>query len=110
MIMILSICLCGCGNRALHRDEQSRKTYENVEAVITDINTKYWFAGTHRYEWSIDVYYEPYDLEFHESSWSTGAFNCPYFFFKQEGDSISVEICNDYINGELVKRHVLKIN
>lgn len=69
----------------------------------------HWFAGTHRYEWYIKVYYEPYDLEFIENSWANGIFNCPSFVEKSEGEIIIAEICNEYINDELVNRYIYDI-
>ena len=113
-LFMVMFSLFGCGNLT-EKEYQARQegrltyTWEDVEATITKIDTRHWFAGTHRYEWSIEVYYEPYDLEFTENSWANGAFNRPSFFNKLEGDFISVEICNKYIDGELIGRHISRI-
>ena len=114
LLVLVTVGLFGCGALADEEYEADRKgklsyTYETVDATIESIDLRHWFAGTHRYEWSIEVYYEPYDLEFTENSWSNGAFNCPSFFNKLEGDFISVEICNKYIDGELIDRHISRI-
>lgn len=104
----------GCGALAdeEYKANQEGKlsfTYETVDATIESIDLRHWFAGTHRYEWSLKVYYEPYDLEFTENSWANGAFNCPPFFNKTQGDTISVEVCNKYIDGELIERKITRI-
>lgn len=88
---------------------QPRYEYEDVEAEIVELDMRHWFVKTHRYEWSISVYYEPYNLTFEDNGWSTGAFNAPSFYDKQVGDMVSVEICNTYIKGELVERKIVKI-
>lgn len=113
-LLLIVFNLFGCGaltEEEYQAMEEGRLTYdyEDVEATITNIDVRHWFAGTHRYEWNIKVYYEPYDLEFAESSWANGAFNCPSSFNKLKGDSISVEICSKYIDGELIDRHISRI-
>lgn len=115
LVFILSIfSISSCGTLIEEEYQPMPKVkltydYEDVEATITNIDVRHWFAGTHRYEWNIEVYYEPYDLEFTENSWANGAFGCPSFFNKSKGDSISVEICNKYIDGELIDRHISRI-
>lgn len=107
-ILILSLVFLfvnGCGE-----EPSTEYAYEYVEVEIVEINTKHWFAGTHRYEWDIEVYYEPYDLYFKESSCASGAFSCPSFFGKSEGDKVNVCIRNKYVNGELVERKIENIN
>lgn len=88
---------------------QPRYEYEDVEAEIIELDMRHWFATTHRYEWSISVYYEPYNLTFEDNGWSTGAFNAPSFYGKQVGDMVTVEICNTYIKDELVESEIRRI-
>lgn len=113
-VLTVIILLTGCGNLTdeeyqAMQEGQLTYDYEEVEATITKIDVRHWFAGTHRYEWNLEVYYEPYALEFSENSWSSGAFSCPSFFNKSEGDTISAEICNKYINGKLTERRIVKM-
>lgn len=114
LIIYLITFLFGCGTISeekyqLEQEEVIEYTYENVEAIITRIDTKYWFATTHRYEWDIEIYYEPYNLEFNEVSWANGAFSCPSFFNKSEGDFITVKVRNKYVNGQLQDRVIIRI-
>lgn len=112
LLIIFNLFGCGALTEEEYRARQEGRLtydYEDAEATITNIDVRHWFAGTHKYEWNIEVYYEPYDLEFNEDSWANGAFNCPSFFDKSKGDSISVEICNKYIDGELIDRHISRI-
>lgn len=88
---------------------QPRYEYEDVEAEIIELDMQHWFAKTHRYEWSISVYYEPYDLTYEDYGWSTGAFNAPSFYGKQVGDVVTVEIRNTYVRDELTGREIVRI-
>lgn len=116
IILILSIIivsLTGChktNNTTTDTKYKTTHSYETVEATITDLELQHWFAGTHRYKWNIAVYYKPYDLSYTETSWSTGAFNAPSFIFKTKGDTISIEICNEYTNGKLTNQNITKIH
>lgn len=114
LLVLVAVGLFGCVVLTDEEYEADRKgqlsyTYETVDATIESIDLRHWFAGTHRYEWSIEVYYEPYDLEFSENSWANGAFGCPSFFYKSKGDFISVEVRNKYIDGELIERKITRI-
>ena len=88
---------------------QPRYEYEDAEAEIIELDMRHWFATTHRYEWSISIYYEPYNLTFEDNGWSNGAFNAPSFYGKQVGDMVTVEICNTYVKDELVERKIVRI-
>lgn len=116
MIFLIAslLFLCSCGNMSEkecreHKNKQPTYSYEEVEAIIKEIDMRHWFATTHRYEWNIKLYYEPYDLSFEENGWSTGAFNAPSFINKSEGDTVTVEIKNKYISGELTERKITRI-
>lgn len=102
LLLIISIILSSCGNT-----EYDNFSYEDVEMVITKMDTNYFFAGTHHYIWDIEVYYKPYDLYYDEVSESTGAFGAPSFFNANEGDIINARIRNNYSNGELINREVI---
>lgn len=115
IILLLTISLLSSCRNMTDEEYQERKnnqhtySYEQVEAIIAEIDMRHWFATTHRYEWNIKVYYEPYDLSFEENCWSTGAFNAPIFINKTEGDTVTVEIRNEYIGGELTERKITRI-
>lgn len=114
VLLIFTLLISSCGNMT-DEEYQERKnnqpaySYEQEEAVITEINMRHWFATTHRYEWNIKVYCEVYDLSFEENGWSTGAFNAPSFINKSEGDTVTVEIKNKYISEELTERKITRI-
>lgn len=109
LLILILINLFGCGPLPEGRTEDPTYTYEYVEATIIKLDTRHWFAGTHRYEWYIEVYYEPYNLRYNESSWNTGLFGCPSFFYKSQGDLVNVEVCNKYIDGKLIERKIHRI-
>lgn len=113
LICIFSVLLLsGCSGReieAVDGKQQITYEYETVSAEIQELDIQHWFATTHRYEWYIKVYYQPYDLYYEENSWSTGAFNAPIFFNSKTGDNVSVEICNTYQNGEIKTREIIRI-
>ncbi len=113
IFLLITLLLCSCGNmtNGEFREQKNQPTYsyEQAEAIITEIDMRNWFATTHIYEWSIKVYYELYDLSFEENGWSIGAFNAPIFINKSEGDTVTVEIRNKYISGELTERKIMRI-
>ena len=83
--------------------------YEDVNAVITKIDMRHWFATTHRYQWDIEVYYEPYNLSYEESEWANGAMNCPSFLDKDEGETVRVKVKSTYVKTELIGREIIRI-
>ena len=110
--IFLVLLLSGCSDietEIIPDKEKITYGYEVVNAEIQELDMRHWFAGTHRYEWHIEVYYEPYDLHYEENSWSTGAFGAPIFFNSKIGDNISVEIRNTYKNGEIIERKITRI-
>lgn len=121
LIMLFALILTGCSpmteeekaeyerQRQEEIANQPKYEYEDVEAEIVDLNMQHWFAKTHRYEWSISVYYEPYDLTYEDYGWSTGAFNAPSFYDKRVGDVVTVEICNTYVRDKLIGREIVRI-
>lgn len=112
LCIFLTLILTGCSGREIEVSENNQQLtyeYEIVSAEIQELDMRHWFAITHRYEWHIEVYYEPYDLHYEENSWSKGAFGAPIFYNSKIGDNISVEIRNTYKNGEIIERKIIRI-
>lgn len=105
----------GCGNTKAEQEyleweskQQVEYEYEEVDALIRDIDVRY--EPIHDcYRWSISIYCISYDLYYSEGMSGGNQFNPPSFIDKVKGDNCTVEICNKYINGDLVERHVTQI-
>ena len=98
-LILICIFLVGCSNDVSDKNREPQEeityTYEDVDATITYIDMRKWFAICPRWEWEIEV--------------ECGGMNGPSFADSREGDSIRVEITNKYVNGELVDRYISKI-
>ena len=110
-LTLIFIFLAGCSkdvsdkNRELQ--EEIRYTYEDMDATITYIDMRKWFAICPRWQWEISVEYD--GLTYEEDSFANGAMNRPSFSDSQKGDSIRVQLANKYVNGELVDRYISEI-
>lgn len=110
-LILICIFLVGCSNDVSDKNcepqEEITYTYEDVDATITYIDMRKWFAICPRWQWEISVEYD--GLTYEEDSFASGAMSRPSFADSQEGDSIRVEITNKYVNGELVDRYISEI-
>lgn len=110
-LILICIFLVGCSNDVSDKNREPREeityTYEDVDATITYIDMRKWFAICPRWEWEIEVEYD--GMTYEENAYASGGMNGPSFAYSQEGDSIRVEITNKYVNGELVDRYISEI-
>ena len=79
-LIIICIFLVGCSNDVLDKSSEPQEeityTHEDVDATITYIDMRKWFAYV------------------------------PSFADSQKGDSVTVEVTDKYGNGKLVDRYI----
>lgn len=113
IVCLILICafLTGCSKDASYKNRQQQEeityTYEDVDAIITYIDMRKWFAICPHWKWEISVEYD--GLTYKEDSFASGAINRPSFSDSRKGDMARVEITNKYVNGELTDRYISKI-
>ena len=104
-ISIVLICiffLIGCKQYDSNKQVPDvQYIHENVDATITKLDVRHWFATCHRWHWVISVKYD--DMTYTDEQKANGVFNRPSFidYGLEEGDKISVEIKSKYVNGKL---------
>lgn len=110
-LILICIFLVGCSNdisdKSSEPQEEITYTYEDVDATITYIDMRKWFAICPRWQWGISVEYD--GLTYEEDSFASGAMNEPSFADSQVGDSVRVRLTNKYVNGELADRFISEI-
>ena len=110
-LILICILLAGCSNDVSDENREPQDeityTYEDVDATITYIDMRKWFATSHRWQWEISVEYD--GLTYEEDSFASGAMNGPSFSDSREGDSVRVRLTNKYVNRELVDRYISEI-
>ena len=113
---LMILLVYGCGESKSEKEylewesqQQVNYIYENVEALVRNIDIRYDAIHDY-YEWSISIYcMPPYDLDYAEISSGNNQFNPPNFVDKTTGDTIIVEVCNKYINNNLIERYITQI-
>lgn len=110
-LILICISLVGCSKDVSDKNcgpqEEITYTHEDVDATITYIDMRKWFATCPRCQWEISVEYD--GLTYEEDSFASGAMNGPSFADSQEGDSVRVQLTNKYVNGELTDRYISEI-
>jgi hypothetical protein len=110
-LILICIFLVGCSNDVSDKSSEPQDeityAYEDVDATITYIDMRKWFATCHRWQWEISVEYD--GLTYEEDNFASGAMNRPSFADSQEGDSLRVRLTNKYVNGELADRYISEI-
>lgn len=111
IILILLIFLTSCKQYESNEPVSDiRYSYEDVDATITKLDVRYWFATCPRWHWVISVKYD--DMTYTDEQQANGVFNRPSFIDcgLKEGDKISVEIKSKYVNGGLENKYINQIN
>ena len=89
---------------------QYKYSYEIVDAKITHIDCRHWFAICHHYNWDIEVYCEKYKISYSENGDDSGAFaDIPYYFDKSECDMVKLKVRKEYIKDKLYKIKAIEI-
>ena len=122
ILLITIICSSGCTNivefeeyedaesSLNNNSNQYSYTYEIVDAKITNIDCRHWFAICHRYNWDIEVYCEKYKISYSEDGEDSGAFaDIPFYFDKSEGDIVKLKIRKQYMKDDLYKIEAIEI-
>ena len=107
-LILICIFLAGCSNdvsdKSSEPQEEITYTHEDVDATITYIDMRKWFATCPRWQWEIKVEYD--GLTYEEDDYASGMMNEPNFADSQKGDSVTVEVTEKYVNGELADRYI----
>lgn len=104
----------GCSNNEndtptqLLQSNKITYSYKDVDATITSIDMRYWYATCPRWQWDISVEYN--GIIFSDSGWANGVFNKPSFADCKVGDRVNVEIVTECINEKVSKSYIDKIN
>ena len=122
ILLITIICSSGCTNTVEFEEyedtesslnnnsNQYNYTYEIVDAKITHIDCRHWFAICHRYNWDIEVYCEKYKISYSEDGEDSGAFaDIPYYFDKSEGNVVKLKVRKQYLKDDLYKIEAIEI-
>lgn len=107
-LILICIFVAGCSNDVSDKrnepQEEITYTHEDVDATITYIDMRKWFAICPRWQWEISVEYD--GLTYEEDDYASGMMNEPSFADSQKGDSVTVEVTEKYVNGKLVDRYI----
>ena len=110
-LILICIFLVGCykdvSDNNREPQEEITYTYEDVDATLTYIDMRKWFAICPRWQWEISVEYD--GLTYEDDSFASGAMNRPSFADSQEGDLVRVRLTNKYVNGERAGRFISEI-
>ena len=119
ILLVIVICLSGCTTIDVYEEtelssnnnlNQYKYSYEIVDAKITHIDCRHWFAICHHYTWDIEVYCEKYKISYSEDGEDSGAFaDIPYYFHESEDDIIKLKVRKQYINDKLYKIEAIEI-
>ena len=118
ILLVMIICLSGCNaidecdevELSSNNSNQYKYNYEIVDAKITHIDCRHWFAICHHYTWDIEVYCEKYKISYSEDGEDSGAFvDIPYYFDKLEGDMVKLKVRKEYIKDKLYKIKAIEI-
>ena len=119
ILVVIVICLSGCTTideyeetklSSNNNSNQYKYSYEIVDAKITHIDCRHWFAICHHYTWNIEVYCEKYKISYSEDGEDSGAFaDIPYYFHESEDDIIKLKVRKQYINDKLYKIEAIEI-
>lgn len=119
IFLLLIVLLSGCTTideyeetelSSNNNSNQYKYIYEIVDAKITHIDCRHWFAICHHYTWDIEVYCEKYKISYSEDGEDSGAFaDIPYYFHESEDDIIKLKVRKQYINDKLYKIEAIEI-
>lgn len=109
IIIFNMLLLCGCNiNSSYTPPEKPVLYYKDIDVVVVANTTNHWYAGIHRYNQTITVKSEEYNLEKTFNYEFSGVFtNMPYWDCK-EGDIIKAELYSWVIEStkEVTKREI----
>lgn len=91
----------------VEKKEQPHLYWKTIDVVVESVEKHHWFATTHRYELSITVYNEEYNLRKTLQYSSSGMFT-PNHWNLEKGDVVSAELYSWVMDstGEIVRRDI----
>lgn len=106
-MLLLSACSCS----SYTPKEQPHLYWKDIDVVVTDIDKRHWFAGTHWYVVEITVESEEYGLEETFEIEGSGAFGCPEQWRYEEGQTVKAELYSWVMDstGEVVRREINQV-
>lgn len=106
-ILIIFLGFVGCDLEPIERAEQPHLYWKDIDVVVENVEKQHWFATTHRYQLSITVYNQEYNLRKTIDSSSSGMFT-PQHWNIEQGDIIKAQLYSWVIDstGEVVKREI----
>lgn len=113
--LVIILCCTGCDaqveNEVYQPQEHPHLYWKDIDVIVTDIDKRRWFTGTHWYEVKITVESEEYGLMENFTIKGSGAFGCPNEWSYEEGQIIQAKLYSWVMDstGEIVKRKINKI-
>ena len=113
--LVMIMCLTGCNSSTRSETyqipEQPHLYWKDVNVVITEIDKRHWFAGTHWYVVELTVKNEEYNLEETFEIEGSGVFGCPGAWNYEEGDVVEAELYSWVMDstGEVVNRKINRV-
>ena len=110
--VIFLFCVTGCDNikfsNSSANKEQPHLYWKDIDAVVTEVNQKHWFATTHHYVLDVTVYSEEYNLTKILTEQGSGAFGTPEHWSIQKGDTVKVRLHSWVMDstGEVTRREI----
>ncbi len=91
--------------------EQPHLYWKDIDVIVTDIDKRHWFAGTHWYVVSVTVQSEEYGLSATFQIEGSGAFGCPPQWEYDMGDTVKAQLYSWVLDstGEVIKRKINQI-
>lgn len=107
LIAVMIFSGCEATGDSVHPHDTVTYSYQDADAVIEDIDMRYWFATCPRWQWEITVSCD--GLTYTDTGWANGIMSRPSFFNSKQGDTVRVEITTKYENGVQADRYISKI-
>jgi hypothetical protein len=113
LCVLFALVTCSCSNiipkENFAPEEYPHLYWKTIDVEVEDISQSHWFAMVHRYEMTITVRSEEYNLEKTFSIYSQGM--APSGWDCKKGDIIQAELYTWKIDstGEIVKREINRI-
>ena len=117
ILVILSCFLSGCTTTSTITSEQSTPQeqphlyWKDIPVTVTDIDKRTWFAGTRRYNVTVSVHSDTYNIDETFTEEGSGFYGCPDSWNYEKGDTITAELYTWKIDstGEITRRCINQI-
>lgn len=108
ILCFFSGCIAGNAETDYTITEEPHLYWKDIDVVVTDIDKRHWFAGTHWYSVQITVESEEYNLERTIEFKGSGAFGKPGQWDYKTGDIVTAQLYSWVMDstGEVVRRKI----